>query len=65
MTIKARKQLTFAKDDDIDLIEEAVEKLNKEAKDGQIVSVNRFIAQKALEGAKQVLNQIPVKRRKK
>lgn len=52
-----RKQLTFPNQDELDTIESAVTKLNKEAKDGQTVSVNRFIAEKAFQGAKQVLKR--------
>ena len=52
-----RKQLTFSNQAEVKTIEDAVEKLNKEAKDGQIVSVNRFIAEKALQGALTVLKR--------
>ena len=52
-----RKQLTFSKEGDVKTIKDAVKKINAEAKDGQIVSVNRFIAQKALQGAEAILNR--------
>ncbi len=52
-----RKQLTFAKVEDVKIIEKAVIKINQESRDGETISVNRFIAQKALDGAVQVLKR--------
>jgi len=52
-----RKQIVFKSKDRLEAIEKAVEKINKDSRDGESISVNRFIAQKAYEAALQVLKR--------
>lgn len=57
MTKKLRKQLVFKNEDYIKTIEQAVAKINKESKNGESISVNRFMTQKSYEAALQVLKR--------